>query len=261
MKIFSKTSPGPTDKTVIMAVREALVQPFDAGAWLDLRIGFFLSICSGTDGSGDDTITGLSETVGPDPSTADNRVWIGVRNNGTVFPTGGGVVFMGYSNSEPGTERGHTNLASSDIGVGTTNSDYWRPNNALFPGSSSFKAMITDSVQQRSAFPEIVHMVQNFSGGHAAGYATLLGIRLTRGSPMLGSPITMEVYEGTNTTDIEFSSTPTNTELETNLKSFPTQVRTLGPVTTSAIPDSLFLYWPFTLSRLRIHSAGIVVVS
>ena len=51
MKIFNKTSP-VADKTVILAVREGLVQPFDAGQWLDLRIGMFLSICSATDGTG-----------------------------------------------------------------------------------------------------------------------------------------------------------------------------------------------------------------
>src|SRR4051812_12581949 len=93
MKVILK---GGVDKTVIMAVREGVCQPFDAGAWLDLRVGFLMSICGDVDPTDDDTITGLSETlIGP---AVTDHCFIGVRNNGTTFPGTPGVVFAGFVN-------------------------------------------------------------------------------------------------------------------------------------------------------------------
>jgi hypothetical protein len=258
MKVFNKTSPGPAEKTVIMGVREGLVQPFDAGAWLDLRIGFLLSICSATDGTGDDVITGLAEDLGTGSGAVD-KMWIGVRNNGTLFPGSSGVTFIGWSNGL-GTPISHSKLISSDAAIGTTNSDYWRAVDANDPLQDN-KALVVDNGVTRNSLSSPIHMVQNFSGGHAAGYATLLLIRMTRPNVVAGSPITTTIKWSLNSGDVLFTSTPTKALLQTNMIAFPGSVQTMGPTTLSVVPDSLFLYWPFTLSRLRMHCMGVETIA
>jgi len=85
-------------------------------------------------------------------------------------------------------------------------------------------------------------------------------LRLTRPNTDVSAPITMTYFHGTNTNDVLFTSTPTKDLLQSNMESYPGTVTTLGPVTISAVPDSLFLYWPFHDSRLRIHCMGILKV-
>ena len=53
-----------------------------------------------------------------------------------------------------------------------------------------------------------------------------------------------------------FPGTPTSDLIQTNLEAFPTTVNTIGPVELSVVPDAFHYYWPFTLSRLRIHAVG-----
>lgn len=244
-----------------MAVREGLVQPFDAGTWLDLRVGFFLSICGDADPGEDDTITGLAEDLTSPISPITDQFFIGVRNNGTEFPGTGGVVFIGWTNINVIPLRLST-LVSSDAGTGTTNSNYWRPaQNAdgLIRGAN---CLIADGAQQRSATTSPIHFAQaNIGGAGPAGYATLLMLRLQRPNPDPTAPVTVTLKNSSTSGDILFSSTPTKALLQSSLEAFTTPVFQLGPVTISAVPDSLFWYWPWHNSRLRVHAAGVEVIA
>lgn len=262
MKVFDKTVPGPSDHTVIMAVREGLVQPFDAGTWLDLRIGFLLSICGFADPGSDDVITGLAEDLGAGTDPA-NRFWIGVRNNGTAFPGSTGVVFIGYTDSNTLFTTHNSKLVSSDVGKGTTNSNYWRAENIGEIAARSV-CKVTDGIIDRSSFPSIVHYAQdNIGTGGPAGYSTLIMLRLTRPNANVGAPVTITYANPSpfTSSDVLFTSTPTKTLLQANMESYPVTVSQLGPFTLSAVPDSFFIYWPFHLSRMRIHCAGIEVIA
>jgi hypothetical protein len=254
VKIYDK---GPGEKTVIMAVREALVQPFDAGQWLDLRVAFFLSVCSA---SGDDTITTLGETLVHPVGPISDYFFIGLKDNSTLFPVQAGSVFIGYTNmfGNGPTGKGDSDLVTSDLAIGTTNADYWRPKNS---NGDIYSAQIYDGIMSRGLGINLnTHFVQNYSGGHAAGYATLLMMRITRHSPT-STVVTVSMKTGANSTDVLFSSTPTKTILQSNMESFPGTVYQFPATTLSAVPDSLFCYWPFHLSRLRIHCAGVEVIA
>lgn len=245
-KVFNK---GGTDKTVIHNVRVRRAQPIQAPGWTDLRVGWLLSL---TNAAADDTITTLTETIGTEPRPFlpwTDRYAIGLTDRTT------GGTFLGYTNvlgPRINPSVGSSKLVSSDAGIGTSNSNFWRPKNEL---SDLTNAAIIDGGMVRShngaAIPQ--HFVQNTVG--AGGYATMLMIRYRRSSAN-SRTIRMEIKQGTNACDILFTNTPTKELLLANLEAFPTTVQQIGPVELSQAPDAFFVYWPFTLSRLRIHAEG-----
>lgn len=256
-EVYSKSG----EKLIINAVREAYIQPFSAPNWLDLRIGFFLSI---TDKTNDDDVTGLAETIsqpgGGEGLLPSDRYWIGLKTDGSALPRSDGEVFCGYTNSmaaqysgKPET-LGSSVVADSDDGIGAGTDFYW-PNNNY---NSAWSAMITDGEAMRThgITGEQQHFAQD---AVAAGYATLFAIKLTR--PNIQSRVismTIKRDPSPLSTDILFSNTPTTDIIEENLNAFPTSVATMGPVQLTRIPDALYFYWPFRLSRLRIHSIGLL---
>jgi hypothetical protein len=250
---------GPGEHLILLATREAHIRPFEATNWLDLRVGFFLSVTQPS--PNDDVITGLAEVIGTEPRPSlgwTDRVQIGLTDSNT------GTVFCGYSNL-PGNRiisLGSTRLDTSDIGVGTTNANFWRPSG---DAGNFYTHRIIDSGVSRavSVTGSQPHFVQNVAG--AGGYCTFLGLRFTRPDARgRANIITMSVKKaagGLFSSDILFTSTPTNAIGEAQLQAFPATVQTLGPVQLSQVPDSLWFYWPFHLSRLRIHEVCIVKIA
>jgi len=241
------------DRAIILNARAYYWQPWiiTAPDWTDLRCGFFLSL---TDDVGDDLTTGLAETIANTGrlSTTD-RYWLGVRG-GTV----GGGVFIGFVNS---IERfpnilGDTVLASSDAGVGTTNTKFWRPANsnnnawgaAIYDGYNIMpRAHIQDNNQIH--FPQDAPTV-------AAGYAVLLGIQLLRDS-VDSKTLTVRIKSAPKSADWIYSNAPTKELIQQTMVTWPASAQ-MGPVSLSDVPNSFYFYWPFRNSRLRVHSLGLV---
>jgi hypothetical protein len=237
------------DRTIILNVRGWYVQPFIAGNWTDLRLGFFLSL---TDDVADDTVTGLGETITADGIYhAENRYWIGLKNPDTGMPGGPPVTFIGFSNV--GDEAGNSLLLSSDIGLGTTNANYWRPANSR---NNNLAAIIIDrSATLASRSPGLQqHFPQDPVG--AGGYAVMLAIQLLRTKPN-SRTITVKIKSSTNSADMLYSNTPTKELLQQAMQSWPPSVQ-MGPVTLSQVPTAFYFYWPFRNSRLRIHSLDLL---
>jgi hypothetical protein len=237
---------GGTDKTVVLAVREEVFQPFVAPDWTDLRVGFLLSITGGT--ADDDPTTPAVQPETIIATSFFDRYWIGVMSLDRAL-------FIGYTNAGVGD----TVLSSSDIGVGTTNAFFWRPNNSAsniasggILGSGVFQIHSSDGVQQ--------HFAQNVAS--AGGYATMLLFRFRRDDPT-SSRITVTLKQDavTHSGDVLFTNTPTANVLEENLASFPATVQQWGPITLFHAPEAMYLYWPFRNSRLRSHAMGILRAS
>lgn len=254
-KIYLK---GGTEKTLILAVREAFYEPFQATNWTDLRLGFLVSICGNADPGEDDTITGLTDTIGA--SSSDFLPWtdrfsLGLTDSRT------GQVFLGYTNvlasREPST--GSSKLVSSDAAIGTTNAYFWRVSNGMDVNGVASLSIIDNHIRRaRSVDGSQIHFIQDTAG--AGGYATLVALRFQRDNARGREKIiTMTVKKTvTHTGDILYTNTPSATVLETNLESFPATVQQLGPIELSSVPDTIWAYWPFSNSRLRIHCYGIL---
>lgn len=273
-EIFSKIVGTETDKTLILTTRTQMIYPFSAPDWTDLRVGFFLSVTKLETGApaDDDTITGLAESIAvpPDGLGPQDRYWIGLKDRGTALPKSAGTRFIGFTNSNlqnaPIETSGASRLTASDIGVGG-GTFFWRPNNS---GGIQHSGGIwsewhprghsTDGVQQ--------HFVQDADDvpDGAGGYATLLAFRVRRNTPVSNSfTVTVPKVDHPppggiiRSCDIMFTNTPTLDIMRAVLVSFPTAgVQTWGPSTLAAAPDAIYLYWPFALSRLRVHAVGIL---
>jgi len=251
-KIYLK---GGTEKVLINAVREAYYQSFQATDWTDLRLGFFLSVCGNADPGEDDTITGLTEEIGTPPRPFlpwSDRHSIGLTDSRS------GSVFLGYTNvigSRPQTS-GTSKLVSSDAGIGTTNTNFWRSKNEI-TDTASVKILDNFIIRSAGHTGSQMHLVQDTSG--AGGYATLVALRFQRDDARgRKNVISMSVKLGTNNGDILYSNDPSEENLLSNLEGFPETVQTLGPVELSQTPDTIWAYWPYHQSRLRIHAYGIL---
>jgi hypothetical protein len=239
------------DRAIILNARGYYTQPFVADNWTDLRLGFFLSL---TDAVNDDLPappTGLAETI-PNPSLLPffERYWLGVLN-----PSVPGV-FLGFTNngqtiSDP---QGDSTLVSSDAGIGTSNTNFWRPGNSK---DNTWSAAIFNAHMKRSAPVDNLqqHFPQN-AATVAAGYAVLLALQLLRNTPTSRN-IWMKIKSSTKSADMLYSNTPTKELIQQAMANWPPSVQ-LGPVTLSAVPNAFYFYWPFRKSRLRVHSLGLL---
>jgi hypothetical protein len=244
---------GPGEHTLILSRRCALTYPFEVPTWTDLRVGFFLSV---TDDTADDTTTGLAETIDvpqlviPPP---ENYWWCGIKTNNDLQPTtGNNTGFIGFSNWQNANRAlPDSILVSSDAGIGAGPA-FWRPKNEF---RDSYSALIHDT--GRAIFFSNVqpHFPQD-TATVAAGYATLLMLRIQRPTPA-SRALTVTIKQGTTSGDVLFSNDPSLDRLETNMASYPSVVQshsTLGDMIN--IPNALYLYWPFSNSRIRCHALG-----
>jgi hypothetical protein len=256
MEVVTKTGTGAGEEFILMAIREALPQPFEADDWTDLRVGWFMSITDNVDAQ--DPTVDLSETIGTLPRPLVrwfDRVAIGVIG-GTQQSD---AVFLGFTNAFRGrvspASAGASMLVSSDGGIGTSNTNFWRFKNEL---SDDLQLQIIDGGITRAWSRDGCQV--HFAQDSVAGYATLIALRFTRpDSRGRKNVITMQCKSSVaHSGDVIYSDTPTAAILEANLESFPTTVQTLGPVELSSEPTYIYWYWPFSGSRLRIHARGIV---
>lgn len=251
-EVYEKTV---TDKVVILNTRSKVIQGISAPNWLELRVGFFLSL---TDDTADDTITGLSETI-TGVRDHDDRYWIGLKDRSGSMPKNLNTSFIGFTNAAhaPFETLGDSVLSSSDIGLGTTNTNFWRPNNSRH---NWWSFLLTDGRTNiagggSAANALAQHFPQDTTG--AGGYCVLLGIRIMRDN-INSKTVTAQVKSNVHSADMLYTSIPDNDLLRTTLSAqWPTS-QNFGPFEFTILPSALFLYWPFRNSRLRIHAMGFI---
>jgi hypothetical protein len=271
--IFKKTVgvASGSDKLVLLDIREPLIQPIQAPDWTDLRIGMYLSVttAAASDAPGDPTIAELINPAGGDPTAAilaaHNRYWIGFKDRSKVLPTEAGTQFIGWTCPRPplrlDTSQGPTELLASDYAVGTATSlYYWRVANTastILPTYLNF--FLFDGNQSRGGGDtgEALHFVKDTTA--RPNYAVLAAIRIQRDSKTSKRLTVTIPTDGVGASDLGYTNDPTKSRLRTTLEAWTTgAIKTHGPVDFSKVPDSLFVFWPFRQSRLRIHEWGFI---
>jgi hypothetical protein len=224
-----------SDKTLILGTRDAYIQPFTAPSWTDLRVGMWLSVTKST---ADDDATGLAEILST--TTAADRLWIGLKNNGDDNkPTAGGTSFQGlssvastvaYLSASPITVR--SNGVSQTI-------DVYRYNGAT---ATNFLGGIPSA----SLFASGLYFPP-FPGWD--GYAVFLGIRY------FGTGQISVTGSGLMNSAAHTTSTPTVSSLRGLLRNLTGwQPSNTNSTAISPDTDAIYFYWPFLNSRLRIHA-------
>lgn len=242
-----------TDNILILNNRESMLEPMTVPSFTDIRVGFLLSI---TDKTNNDLPNGAFAEDISGASQPSNYFWIGLKDTSTYLPLTGSAQFIGYTNAPQAFGTDHSQVVSSDLGIGTTNSNFWRPNNSL-NSSAAFQINAFGSVHRISLDGIQCHFPQSLAG--AGGYAVLLMFRVLNVGP---SVWTVQVPNmGAHSSDVIFTNTPTATLLLQYLQAPPGTFQTLGPSGLQpqlfyTIP-ALFAYWPFALSRLRISAMGV----
>lgn len=246
--IIQKT---PTDKACVLNVRAWEVQRFVAPGWTDLRVGFFLSLTS--ESADDDPAGVVAETIGSAPRDFlpwTDRYLIGLvdKKDWSVF-----VGFTNIGSGRVGQSMGRQMLVSSDAGVGTTNTNFWRPKNEE---SNNLAVQILDG--GRTHIGALPNLEQHFPQipANTGGYAMMLGMQLLRDNPQ-SRTIRVNIKSSANSADMLYSDTPTLDVLKAAMATWPPSQQ-IGPVTFSVVPTAFYFYWPFRQSRLRIHSYGIL---
>jgi hypothetical protein len=237
------------DKCLILDTRQAFIYPFTAPNWLDLRIGFYLSLCKASNNA---DITGLAETLTTIGQPAD-RFWIGIKQNNSILPQTAGTTFVGWGRTSSPDGSGSSTLVSSDIGVGTTNSNYWRNGTASnLNGMWTFNG--TGGSGGSGATAGYIHFPQN--AGAAGGNATLVLMKLIRATGTATSGIGCQAYftgGSAATADYAYDSVCSIANIRSAFRS-ATFTNWNASATMNPVPDALFFYWPFSLSKLRIHA-------
>jgi hypothetical protein len=229
--------------------REALVYPFTCPNWLDLRIGFFLSICS----PDESTIGGLAETLATAGNPAD-RFWVGVKQNNDILPNTAGTTFAGFTNSLFADSGASSRVVSSDQNAGTTNSNFWQADRGVLGGGSPY--VLADGTSLvAAALPSLWFIHHPQDAGAAGGNATLILMRLTRASGA-STTVTASTFLSGDHIDYLYDSVCLLATIRAAFRSATWSINTAhGDIV--AVPDTLFLYWPFNNSRLRCHALAI----
>ncbi len=241
--IYAQTA---QDKALILGQRQALIYPFTAPNWTDLRLGLFLSL---TDNVNNDSQAGLTESFAE--ATFADRFWIGFKNNGNdIIPANAGSSFIGAMGGNGSAAMGGSiKVDPSTGGTTTTGTTYWRAYNTV----SLIQAVIWDGVTLL-IHPQFLtgglqvngfYLPQN--AGAAGGYSVLMIMRMTRATSIATS-ITVD-NSGAN---VAYSSTPTIAAIRALLRTSTYTPSAAQPVTIT--PDAVYVYWPFFNSRLRIHA-------
>ena len=233
------------DKCLILDTRQAMIYPLTAPSWLDLRIGFYLSLCKATNNA---DITGLAETL-TTVGVPQDRFWIGVKQNNSILPATAGTTFAGFTNAfgVPDTVASST-IISSDAGTGTTNTNYWRA-----PGTAGAGVRVINGTTPLLAMgSSFIHFPQSAAG--AGGNAVLVLLKFTRASGTATS-ITWGVFANTPSFDFLYDSTCLISTIRSSFRTATYGLNATADIVT--VPDALYAYWPFINSKLRIHAVCI----
>jgi len=227
------------DKALILDTRTALVVPFDAPNWIDLRIGFYLSL---TKKNNDNDPTGLAEDV-TYVSRAD-RVWIGMKDAGADVPTLSTTNFAGFTCVPDGTPK---------VSLATSTGNRYK----LLSNANKVWSVINGSVESQNAIlasDGSTPAFMFFRSAVVTGYASMFLFRVTRPDP---DNTILSTFIGVSSSpfeelDIQWSDTPSIAEIRAKLRTLPF-MRSVAGFDIGFVPNALYFYWPFFNSRLRLH--------
>ena len=251
------TADHPEDKCLVMGYREARQYDLNMGDYDVFELGILVSIVSPTTLS---TSTALTVDEGPETVNKD-YVWFGLKTSGSEFP-GDAEAFCGI--------QGDADMNTGDLGLYRSNAV--KQGSVLFNGSGSMSdwysthydgmhyggyyvsSSTNPSTGDGIASPHYIRFEINNRG--QPNQSVTVRRRFRRNSPLPMSGGGTGKYEVKDVQSIlagltVFSSNEGYERIQTSPLN--------DGVSALPLPKSVFLYWPFSGSRLAIHGVAIQV--
>lgn len=221
---FQKTA---SDIALVLGTREALLYPFSAGIWTEIKIGIAVSLTDDVDVNAD--VGSNSEILTNDPK---NNFYLGLKSNNLIFPGELGTEFVGFA-----THQGGRYINRNVLNAGGA--------------SPNIRALRGETLIDTGGPPN------NFQPARDDAHLTVDYVRLYLMRYVVTNRGAANQTIGIADDDGEFSSTPTISKLRQELSNWTgstTEVDWFYGGQALPVPDALFIRWPFFETRLRIHS-------
>lgn len=225
--IYQKLS----EKTLILAPREAVVREFDFGNdWTDLRLGVFITFVSNSD----DNAVGTGEAV--TYATEADRFFWGIKDTSLVLPGFAGSNFIGSSTP-------------------AANGGAWVSDGRVGNSAANTRMLATvDTTQVIGSTNNGPVMQPTITPGAASGYQSFAGIRINVTDRGLASQ-SVTVYQAYNTVSgTDYSAEALRASINAASWSGAQTLTWNDGASARPIPSAFFMYFPFYLNRARLSA-------
>jgi hypothetical protein len=239
---FKESGNGLGHNLLVLEPREALVYPFDFGTgWNRLQAGAFISFAGITGDLNDDYNHIPSQEILSTVSIKSNNFYFGFTTKNAAFPQTVNNTYLGFG-------------ASS----------FFKTTQILSSKIESFSAMASISTLYTNLPGGIT---QNFLVTNFSGFTGLKPLSFFL-SFQIGKSSDSQIISGAQGSNISTAQTldfsekilRKNMNSESYLGGHHVVATLTGVGYTGSLPDSLIIYNPFYLNKLRIHNIGVVKV-
>lgn len=230
-----------TDKTLILAPREAVVRQFNFGTdWTEMRMGFF---STGVIDSGDNTApTDESLVIG----SASDRMAIGLKNSSTNdLPGYAGSLFIGAI-------TGGTGSQTTDYSLAAGRKYYCAFATNQAPSAAGYYG--TTLVGGTHTTDALAHPILFGDASAATGYNGFFGLKFVITDRGLSTQtVTMSTFADV-VAGTDYSATALRTLLNNSGYLGPKTIAWNDGAAARTIPDCVFVRIPFFNNRIRISA-------
>lgn len=228
-----------TDKTLILAPREALLRQFNFGTdWTEMRMGFF---ASGVTDSGDNTPVTVESLAA---SNASNRMAIGIKDSGLDLPGYGSSLFLGAL----------TGTASTTASLDGSGPRFYCPGstgNAL-SAAGYYGTTLVGGTATTDALANDVGLGVASAASAYNGVFLLKFVINNRG--LSSQTVTMSTYTTDGVAGTDYSATALRTRLNNETYAGAKTIAWNDGAAARDIPDCIFVRLPLFSNRLRISA-------
>lgn len=237
-KIYNKTTSGGTDKTLILDSREAFLYPFQFTDWSTIRFAFYFHLTT----LGDDNSAMINAEEFLTVNNYEDRVYFGLKNNNTSFPTTLGASFIGLMTAPGAIARLDVSSGSATNILQTLSTSGVKPNaNVESYGSDTIFLTPEGNADDQTAYA--CALIMNYTVINKGLSSQQIEMKIQNRA---GLSFTNQAQFLNDAGNFNPNATFTNT-YSWNSGGLPLQ-----------LPNAIFLYSPFINYRLKIFSVGML---
>lgn len=261
--IYQKSGSVSSEMTLILEPTQSFVRQFSLGTWDELRMGMFFSCLTGSGPTSDNTTVATDSqprVIREDIAiTGDNnrqKVMFGLKDSSSLAPGTVGTLFVGVATTGSSRLGDNTSVVPYHIAIGSITTATL--GSIGYSGSTKIGG-ITETVGGNSG------IMAPWQGGNPVEdpgaisyYCGFYGLRFVINNPGAAGQ-TMDVWSMRPTQGTQPGSDYSTDNLKTQLDLLPvsaslTRLNWNNGSVAYPIPDSFYVYFPFTKSKTRLSA-------